>query len=291
MPTYSGHMPTICHSAVPPARPPHRAREAAEAFGADPERYDRTRPRYPEALIDQIRSRIQGRDVLDVGIGTGVSARPFQQAGYRVLGIEIDPRMAEFARRRRGFDVEVGRFEDWDPAGRLFDAVIAGMTWHWVEPEAGATKAASVLRPDGLLAVFWNVHQPSAALARAFAEVYRRVLPDAPFAAAAADPVNAYGQILDAASGAITATEAFTDPERVRVDWEREYTSEEWLDQVPTFGGHSSFAPEKLAELLSGIRAAIDSIGGSFTMRYAALALMTHRLSAPVRRHRGPSQP
>jgi SAM-dependent methyltransferase len=96
-----------------------------------------------------------GRDVLDVGIGTGISARPFQAAGCRVLGVEVDARMAEFA-RQHGFEVEVAKFEDWDPAGRTFDAVIAGQAWHWVDPVAGAAKAAEVLRPGGRLAVFWN---------------------------------------------------------------------------------------------------------------------------------------
>ncbi|HTU80217.1 MAG TPA: class I SAM-dependent methyltransferase [Solirubrobacteraceae bacterium] len=266
-------MPTI---PSPTPRQPHQARHVAESFGTDPERYDRTRPRYPQALIDQITTAIPGRDVLDVGIGTGVSARPFQEAGCRVLGVEVDPRMAAFA-RERGFVVETAKFEDWDPAGRMFDAIIAGMTWHWVDPEAGALKAAQVLRPYGLLALFWNVHQPPAELAGAFAEVYQRVLPDTPFAAAPRDPVAGYGQLLDTVAAGIKTTSAFTDPERSRVDWERRYTTEEWREQIPTFGGHSTLAPEKLDQLLSGIKAAIELSGGTFTMRYVALTLTAHR--------------
>lgn len=269
-------MPIIVSSSGPPSREPHRARQAAESFGTDPERYDRTRPRYPQALIDRIISSIPERDVLDVGIGTGVSADPFKTAGYRVLGIEIDPRMAEFA-RKRGFEVEVAKFEDWDPAGRTFDAIISGMTWHWVDPVAGAAKAAAVLRPDGLLALFWNVHQPPLELARTFADVYRRVLPNTPFATAPRDPVDGYSRILAAAATGIQATSAFTDPEWSRFDWQRSYTTEEWLDQVPTFGGHSTFPPEKLGQLLSGIRAAIDEIGGEVMISYAGLAITAHR--------------
>src|SRR5579875_814962 len=170
-------MPTL-----PSPRPPepHRARAVAESFGSDPERYDRTRPRYPQGLVDRIVAGLPGRDVLDVGIGTGVSARPFRTAGCRVLGVEVDPRMADFA-RRDGFDVERASFEAWDAAGRTFDAVIAGMTWHWVNPVAGAAKAAEVLRPGGLLAVFWNIARPPSHLAEAFSGVYRRVLPDTPY--------------------------------------------------------------------------------------------------------------
>jgi SAM-dependent methyltransferase len=267
-------MPTIPSSPSPPQ--PHRARRLAESFGADPERYDRTRPRYPPNLVEAIISGSPGRDVLDVGIGTGVSARPFQAAGCRVLGVEVDMRMAEFA-RRRGFDVEVANFEGWDPAGRRFDAIIAGMSWHWVDPAAGATKAAGLLRPDGRLAVFWNVGQPPPDLARAFSEVYRRVLPATPFAATPSDPLAAYERLFTKVADEIQQVGAFSEPERWRFDWEERYTKDQWLEQVPTFGGHSQFPPRKLDELLAGIGATIDAIGGSFTMRYAAVAVTASR--------------
>lgn len=90
--------------------------------------------------------------------GTGIAARQFQAAGCKVLGVEPDARMAEFA-RRNGVDVEVATFEAWGPAVRQFDAVVARTAWHWVDPIAGTAKAAQVLRPDALLAPFWQVFQ------------------------------------------------------------------------------------------------------------------------------------
>jgi 2-polyprenyl-3-methyl-5-hydroxy-6-metoxy-1,4-benzoquinol methylase len=69
-----------------------------------------------------------GRDVLDVGCGTGVAARQFQAAGCRVLGVDPDARMAELA-RRGGVEAEVAAFEAGDSAGREFDAVVAGQAW------------------------------------------------------------------------------------------------------------------------------------------------------------------
>jgi SAM-dependent methyltransferase len=272
-------MPTVPSPPNPPPTEPHKARQVAESFGADPELYDRTRPRYPQPLVDRIISASPGPDVLDVGIGTGVSAEPFRAGDCRVLGVEVDSRMAEFA-RRRGFDVEVAKFEDWDPAGRTFDTIIAGMTWHWVDPTAGAAKAAALLRPGGRLALFWNVQQPPPELAEAFSEVYRRVLPDTPFANAPRDPVQAYSRLLDTAAAGIHATKAFADPEHVRYDWKRSYTKDEWLEQIPTFGGHSTFPPKTLRELMSGVGAAIDSAGGSFTMRYAAVTVTAARRDA-----------
>jgi SAM-dependent methyltransferase len=111
----------------------HQARQIAASFGSEAERYERTRPSYPKAMVDAILSASEGRDVLDVGIGTGISARPFQEAGCHVLGVEPDERMAEYA-RKSGIEIDIAKFEEWDAAGRTFDLLIAGQTWHWVHP-------------------------------------------------------------------------------------------------------------------------------------------------------------
>lgn len=103
------------------------------------------------------------------------------------------------------------------------------------------------------------------------------MLPDTQFASMPVDPVAGYHQIVDTACAGITATRAFAAPERRRCDWNRVYTRDEWLDQVPTFGGHSTLPEQKLDQLLSGIGAAIDQIGGSFTMSYATRAITTQR--------------
>jgi len=278
MPIHSGQMTTLPPERAGLSRPEaHQARQAAESFGADPERYDRARPRYPDAMVERIVAASPGPNVLDVGVGTGIAARQFQAAGCRVLGVEADARMADFA-RRSGLEVEVATFEAWDPAGRAFDAVVSGQTWHWVDPVAGAAKAAQVLRPGGRLAVFWNAGQPPPDVTQALAAVYRRVMPDS--LAARGSPMSAvdgYSMLGTKAADGIRKVGAFSEPEQWRFDWERTYSRDEWLDQVPTTGDHSQFPPTQLEELLTGIGAAIDAVGGSFTMRYATVVATATR--------------
>ena len=255
----------------------HHARQIAESFGSDAHRYDRTRPRYPQALVDRILATSPGRGVLDVGIGTGISALPFDGVGCRVLGVEVDGRMAEVA-RERGFEVELAKFEDWDPAGRTFDAVVAGQAWHWIDPVAGAAKAAQVLRPAGRLAVFWNVFEFPAGLGEALAAVYRRVLPESPFGRGGmSGGLAGYSVLLAKTVDGIGEVGAFGRPERWRFDWEYLYTRDGWLDLVPTAGGHNQFPSGKLEALLREIGGAIDEVGGSFTMRYATVAITAAR--------------
>lgn len=257
----------------------HQARQIAEGFGSDAQRYARTRPGYPDAMVDAVLQATSGRSVLDVGIGTGISAMPFHQRGCRVVGVDPDERMAAVA-RRSGLDVDVATFESWDATGRRFDLVIAGQTWHWVDPTLGAAKAAELLRPTGRLALFWNVMSLPPDFADACAAVYRRVAPAFPFfrdGSAASGGPSSYAPLLDRASAGITRTGLFSVPERWQFDWERTYTRDEWLDTVPTFGGHGQLPSETLDALLEGIGGVVDASGGTVTVEYAAMVVTATR--------------
>ncbi|MEU5976210.1 class I SAM-dependent methyltransferase [Streptomyces sp. NPDC047315] len=256
----------------------HQRRATAESFGADAQRYDRARPRYPTALVHRILDLTPPAPgpphVLDVGCGTGIVARQLQEAGCRVLGVEPDPRMADLARRSK-VAVEEARFEQWEAAGRTYDAVVAGQAWHWVDPVAGAAGAARALRPGGLLAPFWNAFELPPELADAVAEACRRALPDAPFdvRALGRGTKGGYGTLLAGAADGIRATGAFEEPQQWRHEWEWRYTRDAWLDQLPTQGAFTRLPAPALAAVLEGVGAAVDALGGSFTMRYATVAV------------------
>lgn len=261
-------------SSPDPDDAPHRHRQAAESFGADPERYDRARPRYPDALIDRIVASAPGSQVVDVGAGTGIAARQFQAAGCQVVGIDPDERLVEYA-RRSGVETEVGTFESWDAKGRTFDAVVSAESWHWVDPEAGAAKAAEVLRPGGRFAAFWNTGQPLGDLDQAFADVYRRVLPSLAGRLGKAAREAAHESMCANAYDGLRATGAFDEPEQWRFEWTKSYTRSEWLDALLTTG--AAIPKDELAGLLEGIGEAIDAVGGTFTMGYVTFVVTAVR--------------
>jgi len=262
----------------------HQYRRTAESFGTDVARYDRARPPYPDELVARIVAGNPDARVLDVGCGTGIAGRQFQAAGCAVVGVEPDARMAEFA-REHGLPVEVATFEDWDPAGRAFDAVIAAQSWHWVDPVAGAVKAAQVLVPGGRLAVFGHVYEPPEEIARPFAEAFRRAVPNSPFAGqsggqSARRPLDLYRQGYRAFGDAMRSTGRFDEPEHWQFDWERTYTRDQWLDLLPTTGGLTRLEPEALQPILAAVGSAIDELGGGFTMAYTTLATAAVRSGA-----------
>lgn len=263
----------------PDGRHLHEQRQVAESFGAEADRYDRTRPDYPRELIEQILRGHPGADVVCAGCGTGIDARQFVGHGCRVVGVEVDERMAEFA-RKTGLDVEVCAFETWDARGRLFDVVAAGQAWHWIDPQIGAQKARDLLRPGGVLAVYWNVHRLPRAIAEAQAEAFLRVMPDSPFSrpiAKAASSGGGYSLFCDRASEGIESAGGFCDPGVWNWQSERIYSKEEWLDQMPSHGSLTRAPAAQLDAVLASVGAAIEAAGGSVTVGYTTLAVIAQR--------------
>ena len=125
--------------------------------------------------------------------------------------------------------------------------------------------------------MFWNAFGPPPDLSEAFAGVYRRVETGLPFDPWARPALDSCQIMCARAADGIRQAGGFGGPKRWRFDWGRSYTRDEWLEVVPTIGGHSQIPPTTLRELLDGIGAAIDAVGGSFMMHYATLAVTAAR--------------
>jgi SAM-dependent methyltransferase len=251
-----------------PADRSHDNRLRAESFGRLAQRYDRARPGYPAALIADLVALRPG-DVLDVGCGTGRAARLLSARGLTVLGVEVDPLMADVA-RGHGVRVEVGSFETWEPAGRSFDLIVCAQAWHWIDPALGASKAFGLLRPGGALALFWNVGDLEGAARHSFDEVYAAVAPDMARSVLRGGnrSVEPYRTSLEAA-GFTISTRSYP--------WRERYTRVEYLELVGTHSDHSTLPPRTLAELTARLGAVIDAQGGSVTMSYQTEVVLAAR--------------
>ena len=249
----------------------HEDRARAGSFGDDAAAYDRTRPRYPDAMVSDLLADLGERPrVLDVGCGTGIAAAAFAARGCDVLGVEPDARMAAVA-ARKGIAVEVATFEEWDAEGRTFDLVTSGQAWHWVDPVAGPVKAASVLRPGRRLAVFWNFGSHSDGVLAALDEVYERHAP-------ALRHSVALGRVSrDGDTEAFAASGAFGEAEIRRYAWTATYTSAEWVDQLRTHSDHRLLDDAVRAALHDDVAAVIDARGGSLEMTYETLVVTALR--------------
>jgi SAM-dependent methyltransferase len=128
-------------------------------FDDSPEFYDRARPVPPEQLFDDLVALAQlepGARLLEIGCGTGQATLPLADRGFEIVGIELGERLADFARRKLApfprVKIVASSFEQWNPTGDHFDAVVAFNSFHWIDPELRFARSAqrkSRLGPRG----------------------------------------------------------------------------------------------------------------------------------------------
>jgi SAM-dependent methyltransferase len=248
-------------------------RSRAQSFGAAAERYDRARPSYPPALLDALLAG-GAHSVLDVGCGTGIAAALLADRGCAVLGVEVDARMAELA-RAKGLEVEVARFEDWQTRGRRFDLLTSAQAWHWIDPVAGAARAAQALRPGGWIAVFWNLGDPPQQLRELLSPIYARLAPGLEEYSVLFGNRDARAQ---SAMAGIVNCGAFADPQGAVFAWSKRYDTAAWLEHITTHSDHQALAQPQRERLLAAVGEAIGSIGGSFRMPYHTVLVSAERI-------------
>ncbi|WP_329026665.1 class I SAM-dependent methyltransferase [Streptomyces sp. NBC_00690] len=146
---------------------------AASRFDEEPDHGLRA-PETRDAWSDLLNSWLPSAplDVLDVGCGTGSLSQLLAEAGHRVTGVDLSPRMVEQARGKLTGAGLTGRFLVGDAAApptgdQRFDVLLARhLMWTLPDPQAALSDWTGRLRPGGLLVLIegrWRESEPSAA--------------------------------------------------------------------------------------------------------------------------------
>jgi ubiquinone/menaquinone biosynthesis C-methylase UbiE len=151
------------------------ARRYGTVFDEVADEYDRTRPMYPDALVDRACEAAglgSGDPVLEIGCGTGQLTRSLVARGLRVTAVEPGGNLVRLAGQNLAAmgpgpgagSVEFvnARFEDAALPGGSFLAVFSASALHWVDPAVGWRKIAGVLAAGGTLALlsYFGVDEP-----------------------------------------------------------------------------------------------------------------------------------
>jgi SAM-dependent methyltransferase len=205
--------------------------------------------------------------VLEIGAGTGKATMLFAARGMRVVAVEPSAEMAAVARRRSaavgdGVRIEQSDFERWDPAGRQFSLVFAAQAWHWVDSAVGFAKAASVLRPGGVLAAFWNRPMwARAALREVLIEAYRKAAPEVLDESDPMHPANSpSGDEVQWRSG-VDATEGLGAVEVRDYDWSQTYSARDYAALLQTHSTVRVLDPGRREALVEAVASAVESNG------------------------------
>jgi SAM-dependent methyltransferase len=247
--------------------------DLAETFDEVPELYDRARPRYPEALFDDLTADVglgPGSRVLEIGPGTGQATAPIVARGATVVAVEQGPGLSAFLRSKFAANplvsVETARFEDWLLPADPFDLVVSATAFHWIDPDLRLSKTALALRPGGHLATIATEHVAGGDVPF-FEEVqacYMRWDPSTQpgIHLQNADDVPSEQADLDASG-------RFGDIGFRRYEVEIAYSTATYLDLLMTYSGHRALIEEAQTGLLTCVAELMDrDYGGQIRKRY-----------------------
>jgi len=146
--------------------------------------YARHRPSYPAEAIDFLihRLALSNRSLLvDVGSGTGISARLFAQRGIPVIGIEPNDEMrakAELEPPAHGCPVPIyqrGTAEATGLSDGCADVVLCAQAFHWFEADRALAEFQRLLKPPGWVVLLWNERDESDTFTREYGDILRSV--------------------------------------------------------------------------------------------------------------------
>jgi len=157
------------------------------SFDADAALYEQYRPSYPQKLFLDIFSYSDlklAAEILEIGIGTGQATEPFLDAGCKVSALEPGKNLSAFAREKfkkhSNFTLFESSFEEFLAPENFFDLVFTATSFHWIPENIACAKTKTLLRPGGVVALFWNrpfVAKTDDPLHRKIQSIYAKLRP------------------------------------------------------------------------------------------------------------------
>lgn len=124
--------------------------------------YYKTRTTYCPQLFADIKNRLNldsTSRILDIGAGTGQASWPFVQAGCQAVLVEPSKKFNIFLEHNyhdmKSVRIINQSYEDIYFES-IYDMVMAGTSFHWLDPKIKYKKAYDMLKDDGHLVLFWS---------------------------------------------------------------------------------------------------------------------------------------
>jgi SAM-dependent methyltransferase len=254
-------------------------REPRFAFDEIAALYDQARPHYPDALFADICAAARvapGDPMLEVGCGSGQATIGFVRCGLAVTALDPGADLLALARRRLGVAAVAfiqNTFEALPLPLTSFKLIASAQAWHWVAPDTGYAKAASLLAPGGTLAVFGNVPLGVAPpLDLKLAQTYRAELgrPWGP-------PPEVWYTSRGALPSLMNGSGHFAPPLHKSYAWSQPHTAKSFIDFLRTRTDHRRLPDPVRQNLLAALSEAIVSAGDRVELRFETHLHLAHR--------------
>src|SRR3954452_4167628 len=131
--------------------------DPALSFASVADAYDRARPSYPLEAVEWMTGPIPAT-VVELGAGTGKLTDRLLELRHDVLATDpLDAMLQHLRLRHPELRVATASAEAVPVATRTVDTVVAAQAFHWFDADRALAEAARMLKPEGRIALCWNV--------------------------------------------------------------------------------------------------------------------------------------
>ena len=141
-------------------------KDPTKRFSDRVENYVKYRPHYPQAVLACLQEEcglMETAVIADIGSGTGILTKLFLDNGNVVYGVEPNDEMREAAEsylvNYPNFVSVNGRSEATTIPDLSIDFVTAGQAFHWFQWQETKAEFIRLLKPNGIVALVWNVRR------------------------------------------------------------------------------------------------------------------------------------
>ena len=231
----------------------------AHTFDEIAELYERGRRESPAFLIDELFALAEIKPsearVLEIGCGTGQATLPLARHGCSLVCVELGANLARIARRKLTAFPQVqivnAAFENWERSGVEFDIVFAMTSWHWIDPRIRYSRAATALRPRGVLAFTTGGHAFPLGFDPFFSQIQKCY--DSVGHGGISWPPPLPDEVPDACQE-IERSGYFDDVRIARRVWTEEFTADEYVAMMRTASDHHLMELAKRDRLFAEMR-------------------------------------
>jgi SAM-dependent methyltransferase len=243
--------------------------DAADGFSAGAEAYERGRPSYPEEALALLGSELEvgpGRQVLDIGAGTGKLTRLLLAMGADVQALEpVEEMRAQLHTALGDIPVHEGLAEAIPLPEASIDVVTVGQAFHWFEPRGALAEIARVVRHCGGLALLWNVRDESVPWVAELTEMIRW-------------KEFARGHYGDRDwAGVVAANGSFTPLERHQFPYVQRLDHETFVDRIASVSYVASLPDDEREALLADVARLVSGFPPEFDLPYVTDVWISHR--------------
>jgi len=257
----------------------------ATSFDADVANYERARPPYPQELFDCVSRTCgigPGTRILEIGPGTGQATLRLLDLGAHVVAIEPGHNMVERLRARvegRPCEVVESTFEAAQIDRQVdgpYDIAVAATSFHWVDPSIAIPKLAGLLRVEGWLALWWNVHGALHGHDDEFGAAVGQIA--ARFQTKERRTATPYPFDIDARVADLTAGGHFEVADHVVLPWTWVHDSASIRALFASFSDWSTLPEPDRTQALDAVAAVVDErFGGTITRDYTTVLFVARR--------------